>query len=290
MDRDGGPGSVAALREVSRQIHLRGLGHVRSTSVRRIMETRVFQTNLKCASCVAKLAPVLNSDPRIASWSVEVEDERKPLTVTGVNLGSDVVRSILGKAGFKALEEIGDTARQSASDATQPPISPWYKTYFPILLVFAYLAAFVALSQVRTGEWQWVSAMRNFMGGFFVVFSFFKLLNLSAFADAYASYDVAAMRMPVYGYIYPFIELGLGAAYLAAFGGVITDLVTLAVMSLSTVGVVRSLLKKHAIRCACLGTVFNLPMSKITVVEDLSMVLMSAVMIAATLLHRGVAQ
>ena len=254
------------------------------------METKVFRTNLKCASCVAKLAPVLNADPRIASWSVEVEDERKPLTVTGVNVGSDVVKSILDQAGFKTLEEIRDTTRQSASDATQPPVSPWYKTYFPILLILAYLAAFVALSQVRSGDWEWGSAMRNFMGGFFVVFSFFKLLNLSGFADAYATYDVAAMRLRVYGYIYPFIELGLGAAYLAAFGGVITDLVTLAVMSLSTVGVVRSLLKKHAIRCACLGTVFNLPMSKITLIEDLSMVVMSAVMIGTTLLHAGIAR
>jgi len=254
------------------------------------METRVFRTNLKCASCVLKLAPALNADPRIASWSVEIEDERKPLTVTGVNVRFDVVKSILDTAGFKALEEIRYAAGKSAFDAAQPPVSPWYKTYFPILLILAYLVAFVALSQVKTGGWEWMSAMRNFMGGFFVVFSFFKLLNLSGFADAYATYDVAAMRMRAYGYIYPFIELGLGSAYVAAFGGVITDLVTLAVMSLSTVGVVRSLLKKHAIRCACLGTLFKLPMSKITLIEDLSMVVMSAAMIGATLLHARVAR
>jgi hypothetical protein len=159
------------------------------------------------------------------------------------------------------------------------------QTYFPILLLLAYLAGFVALSQVKAGEGIWMSAMRNFMGGFFVVFSFFKLLNLPGFADAYATYDIAAMRLRAYGYIYPFIELGLGAAYLAAFGGLTTDLITLAVMLLSTVGVVRSLAEKRAIRCACLGTVFNLPMSKITLIEDLSMVVMSAVMAGAALLH-----
>jgi hypothetical protein len=108
-----------------------------------------------------------------------------------------------------------------------------------------------------------MSAMRTFMGGFFIAFSFFTLLNLSGFADAYATYDIAAMRLRSYRYIYPFIELGRGVAYLAA-SGLVTDLVTLAVMSLSTVGVVRSLLKKHAIRCACQGALFYLPMSKIT--------------------------
>lgn len=80
------------------------------------------------------------------------------------------------------------------------------------------------------------------------------------------------------------MELGLGAAYLAAFGDVATDLVALAVVSVSTVSVVRSLLKKHAIRCACLGTVFNLPISKITLIEDLFMVIISAAMVAADLL------
>ena len=106
------------------------------------METRVFRTSLKCASCVAKLAPVLNADPRITSWSVQIEDDRKPLTVTGLNVGSDLVTSMPDKAGFKPLEEIGHTALPSASDATQVPVLPWYKTYFPILLILAYLAAF----------------------------------------------------------------------------------------------------------------------------------------------------
>ncbi len=36
--------------------------------------------------------------------------------------------------------------------------------------------------------------MRNFMAGFFIVFSFVKLLNIRAFADAYAGYDLLAAR------------------------------------------------------------------------------------------------
>ena len=240
------------------------------------METRIFQTNLKCASCVAKLAPVLDSDPRVASWSAAVNHPRKLLTITGTDVGLDFAKSALHEAGFDVLDEI----RGSAG----PLVAPWYKTYFPILLILAYLVAFVALSQVRAGEWMWMHAMHNFMGGFFVAFSFFKLLDLPKFADAYATYDIAAMRLRAYGYTYPFIELGLGVAYLAAFGGLITDLITLALMALSTVGVVRSILKKQTIRCACLGTVFNLPMSKITLVEDLSMVAMAG----AALVRAGV--
>ncbi|CAM6000172.1 unnamed protein product [Sphagnum balticum] len=52
--------------------------------------------------------------------------------------------------------------------------------------------------------------MRHFMAGFFLVFSFFKLLNLKTFADGYAKYDLLAMRWKPYGFIYPFCELALG--------------------------------------------------------------------------------
>jgi hypothetical protein len=54
-------------------------------------------------------------------------------------------------------------------------------------------------------------------------------------------------------------------------------------MSLSIVGVLRSVLKRRAIRCACLGTVFNLPMSTITIIEDGLMIAMSAIAIVTAL-------
>ncbi|VTS10483.1 Uncharacterized protein OS=Fibrella aestuarina BUZ 2 GN=FAES_2978 PE=4 SV=1 [Gemmata obscuriglobus UQM 2246] len=122
-------------------------------------------------------------------------------------------------------------------------------------------------------------AMGRFMAGFFLVFSFFKLLNLRAFADAYAGYDVVAAKWYGYGYVYPFIELGLGVAYLGHFAPLATNVVTLVVMGVSTVGVVKALAARRKIRCACLGTVFNLPMSAVTLVEDVLMVGMAVAML-----------
>ena len=74
-----------------------------------------------------------------------------------------------------------------------------------------------------------------------------------------------------------FIELGLGIAYLLKFNPLVTNLVTLVVMSISIVGVLKSVLNKQKIKCACLGTVFNLPMSTITVIEDGLMIAMSLI-------------
>ena len=123
------------------------------------------------------------------------------------------------------------------------------------------------------------------MAGFFLVFSFFKLLDVSNFAMSYSSYDIVARRWLSYGYVYPFLELGFGAAYLADFQPWATNVATLVVMGISTVGVAQSLLAHRKIRCACLGAVFNLPMSAVTLIEDLLMIGMAAAMLVLMLAH-----
>ena len=90
-----------------------------------------------------------------------------------------------------------------------------------------------------------------------------------------------ASRWPWYGFVYPFVELALGVAYLVEFRPVLTKLATVVVLGISSVGVVRSLVRRRRIRCACLGSVFNLPMTYVTAVEDLLMVGMALVMLAA---------
>jgi hypothetical protein len=55
------------------------------------------------------------------------------------------------------------------------------------------------------------------------------------------------------------------------------------VMSISIIGVLQSVLNKRKIKCACLGAVFNLPMSTITIIEDALMIGMSAVMLVTLL-------
>ena len=132
----------------------------------------------------------------------------------------------------------------------------------------------MGLMTVTSGE-----TMRYFMAGFFLVFAFFKLLDVRAFANAYAGYDLLAARWHGWGMVYPFVELALGMAYLANYNPVLTNWVTVVVMGFSAIGVVRAVVRKTQIQCACLGTVFKLPMSTVTIVEDVGMVLMAAAML-----------
>ena len=121
--------------------------------------------------------------------------------------------------------------------------------------------------------------MNHFMAGFFLVFSFFKLLNLKGFAVSYAMYDIVAKKWNGWGYVYIFVELALGLAFLTEFNPILTNSITLLVMAVSLIGVVQSLLNKRKIKCACLGDVFNLPMSTITIIEDGLMIVMSGIML-----------
>ena len=86
-----------------------------------------------------------------------------------------------------------------------------------------------------------------------------------------------------WGYAYPFVELALGVLFLLNFNPVATNGLTFAIMGISTVGVVQSLLAKRRFQCACLGAVFQLPMSKVTLFEDVLMVAMSGAMLLAHL-------
>jgi hypothetical protein len=135
------------------------------------------------------------------------------------------------------------------------------------------------LIQALNGSFDAMVWMRHFMAGFFLVFSFFKLLNLKGFADSYAMYDVIAKKIPAWGYAYAFIELGLGVSYLLNAFPFVTNIVTFVVMTISILGVLQTVLNKQKIQCACLGAVFNLPMSTVTIIEDGLMIAMSLAMI-----------
>jgi hypothetical protein len=246
------------------------------------MTVQKYRTNLNCGSCVATLKPHLDGDPAIRRWSVDTADPNKVLTVEGEGVSAEAVERHVADAGFKVLGRVEQTAPATPAIPTAERQS-FLSVYRPLLLVFAYLIGLVALAEFTAGRFDWMRAMANFMGGFFIAFSFFKLLNLRGFVDAYQTYDVVARPVRAYAYAYPFIELVLGIAYLVRFAPVVTNLVTLAVMLVSVVGVTQALLQKRRIQCACLGTVFNLPMTKVTFLEDALMAGMALVMLAGML-------
>lgn len=150
--------------------------------------------------------------------------------------------------------------------------------FTPLIVIFAVV---IALTVIATTWWDGgvMSAMQFFMGFFFLVFGGFKTLNLSGFADAYAEYDLLGKRSRTYGLLYPFIELGLAILFLTGVLPIITSTLTLVLMLFSALGVYLKLRKKEEVPCACLGVVFKVPMTWVTLGEDLLMAAMAALML-----------
>ena len=117
--------------------------------------------------------------------------------------------------------------------------------------------------------------MRLFMGVFFVVFAGFKFAGYKMYVMMFPMYDLIAMRSKIYTKAYPFIELAFGLSYLFDLFAPWRDVVVFAVMTIGLAGVVKSLLDKKKIRCACLGNIIKLPLSKTTLTEDALMAVMA---------------
>jgi len=220
---------------------------------------------MTCGGCVASVKAKLESIVASAEVTLDPPEVTVPAGVTSL----EELQAALQNTRYRLQRDLSEMeSRFSVRD--------WFQTYRPLLLIVSFILGSSLLVQLPSGEISSSETMRYFMAGFFLVFSFFKLLDVRSFADAYASYDLLAGRTRLWGLIYPFIELALGIAYLVNIFPFVVNSVTLIVMTFSAIGVLRAVLSKQIIRCACLGTVFQLPMSTVTIIEDTGMAVMAA--------------
>ena len=239
------------------------------------MEQTFKLSGMHCGKCIGRVTEAL----RPFADKVEVTLTPQRATLTNPR-ETDIAKlsAAVAKAGTYTIAPIGAPIGINAAVAGESAEAP--AAYFPLYLIAGYIAVTaLAGTGATTGSIDWRAWMTNFMAGFFLVFSAFKFLNLRGFADAYASYDLLAKRWYGYGLIYPFLELALGLAYLFRIAPNATNVATLVLMGFSSLGVISALMNRRRIVCACLGTVLKLPMSTLTLVEDLGMVAMAAAML-----------
>lgn len=176
---------------------------------------------------------------------------------------------------------LGEGARPSVKAMADEGERSW-KAYRPLIVVFAMLALAVlvlGLADPSAGRFAFREGVARFMAGFFLVFAGFKLMDLRGFADGYATYDLLAMKVPAYGFVYPFIELAFGLLMLAGRDDAWLLGTEIAVMGFSGVGVAIKIAKKEPFQCACLGTFLKVPLTKVTLVEDFGMVALAILLL-----------
>jgi copper chaperone CopZ len=236
--------------------------------------THTYQiTGMTCGSCEAKVKSALLSVNNVTSVDVTKDNNRAIITVEK-HIALPELQSALEDKYRISTTHHNETAEQTKS---------WFVTYKPVLLIFVYIFSTTTIIELTTDSIDISRWMRHFMAGFFLTFSFFKMLNLKGFKDSYLMYDIIARKFHSWGYIYAFTELLLGIAFLINYNPIITNSLTLVVMSVSIIGVLKTVLDKKTIKCACLGDIFNLPMSTVTIIEDGLMIVMSLGMLIMAL-------
>ncbi len=232
------------------------------------MQEEVFTIDgMTCANCVAKVQSALENHPGVVAAEVKLEHPQARI-------------EFRSKVGLKDLQSnlIGYRI-QPYLENKDVEISSTPNTYKPLMLIVSFIFGVSLLAQFPFSDFDITRWMGHFMAGFFIVFSFFKILNLKGFADTYKNYDIVAGKWYSWGLIYPFIELSLGILYLINYNPLLTNILTIIILGVSSIGVIQSNLQKKKIKCACLGDFFNLPMSTVTIIEDVGMVLMAVLML-----------
>ena len=228
------------------------------------MEITYTVTGMHCGACVKKIETQIR--PYVKEIQVTLQPPRAVITTESA-LNLDELNNELKKIGKYSFAA-------ESTDVPNGEVKSWFKTYLPLLVIV------LMITLVSAQSWPNREAfMLNFMAGFFLVFGSFKLFDLAGFKSAFSTYDLLAQVWSPYGLIYPFLELLLGFAFLYKYQISFALWGSVVLMGFGSLGVINALRQNKQIRCACLGTSLNLPMSTITLMEDLVMVIMSIMML-----------
>ncbi len=150
--------------------------------------------------------------------------------------------------------------------------------YWPlVVLILISSCAGCALSFSGTA-----GVMHYFMGFFLCSFAMLKLFHPFAFADGFQMYDLLAKQNRAYAYAYPLIELMLGLGYLSFIVPALVYLLTIALFGFGAAGVVQALRRGLDINCPCMGTILSVPLSTVTLFEDIVMAAMAFMMLVSS--------
>lgn len=227
---------------------------------------------MTCGNCqkhveesLASLSEVKSVEVNLAKGEAVIDLE-KHLTVEELQKSLGSKYRITQKSDFEA----------SKTDASVETKSK-FQQLKPLFLIFFYIASASVL--IHFSDFSIEGFMLDFMGLFFIVFSFFKFLDYKGFPDSFAMYDPVAKVFKPYGWVYPFIETALGLAFFFRFQLEIALILTILILGITSIGVTKSLFAKNSIKCACLGTALNLPMTEATFIENAIMLIMATSML-----------
>ena len=223
---------------------------------------------MTCEGCANGIKENLESNDYIISANVNL-DEEKVYIEADRNFSISELNSLIDNLGeYKIFKE----------SFTSKIIQYFYSKKTLLVALFIVIISSLSLQFSRdnfeVNDW-----MISYMGIFFLLFSFLKLIDVKGFSGSFKKYDLISKIIPGFAMSYPFIELFLALIFLSTNFLFIAYIMTLVFMLSQSLGVFISLQKKEIIKCACMGSSINLDISSLTIIENLVMAFMSTYMI-----------
>ena len=221
-------------------------------------------TGITCQSCVAFVKSHLLNLKDVTNVQIDI-------------LKKEVTLKTNAPISIKILQASLPLKYILQENLTASPLKNKWKTLFPLWIILIYLL--ISSNLIHYQNWNFKAVSLSFMGLFYVVFSFFKLLDIKGFSVSFQMYDPLAKKYSFYGMLYPFIEIILALMLLLKFEIIWALTISLISLSITTLGILKTLVNKKQIQCACLGTLLKLPMTEATLIENGLMIAMASSML-----------
>lgn len=226
-------------------------------------------TGMTCDSCVATVTKRLSGQVGIDTVTVTLTPPQ--VIVSGTEVSPDWLNSHLEGTKFIVF------------DTT--PKKRWLEKlrFYRPLIVVASIAVIFAVIQTTLVGWSEHAFMQYLMAGYFIFFGALKIIGWRGFVASYRQYDDIAKLSRVYAVLYPLLEIGIGVAYYIGVQWLPFDLFVSLLMSQKAFSTLRTVRRGDLVQCACLGSFFSIPVTRVTVFEDVLMAVMALYMIRHTL-------
>lgn len=234
-------------------------------------------TGMTCGGCKASVEKKLSEVKDVKSVTVDLEKGEAEVEMN-IHVSAETLQKALPEK-YTITEKIKkkNTPEIPSSNFIMEEPKSKFQQLKPLFLIIFSITTVSILLHYK--DWSWAEFMFDFMGLFYIVFSFFKMLDLKGFPDSFRMYDPLAKKIPLYAKVYPFIETALGLMFLMRYETTIALWISLVILGITTIGVTKTLLDKKSIRCACLGTALKLPMTEATFIENSIMIVMAILML-----------
>lgn len=146
-------------------------------------------------------------------------------------------------------------------------------SYTPVVAIFAtaFLAA-LALAFADGFHGGVVHLLEGFVALAMIMLAIQKLRDLYSFSNSFITYDLLAMRLIPYAYVYPFLEAYAGLGMLAGVSAIVVAPVAIFIGSVGAISVIKAVyVDKRQLTCACVGGDSKVPLGFVSLTENLFM-------------------